>query len=92
MCVGVEPVGEELRDRLAAILARRQADAVQDDQLDRRLRRPLVAVGRFDAFDVTRPALRVDAKAVARSACRSAPVAIQLFGSSSSLRPKRAMR
>jgi hypothetical protein len=92
MGVGVEPVGEELRDRLAAILARRQADAVQNDQLDRRLRRPLVAVGRFDALDVTRPALRVDAKAVPRSVCRSAPVAIQLFGSSSSLRPKRAMR
>lgn len=54
MRVWLQAVGEEVDDASAAEFSRRQADGVDDDEIDRAVRGPLVAVGRrhiVNAFD-----------------------------------------
>ncbi|MNC87785.1 hypothetical protein D3C83_35420 [compost metagenome] len=43
---GIQAVGEEFDDAVAAKLARRQADVMDDEEFDRAAGRPFVAVGR----------------------------------------------
>ena len=60
MRAGVELVGEQALDGIAAENAGRQADGVQHDQRDGRAGRPGVEVGGVDATRARQEALRLD--------------------------------
>jgi hypothetical protein len=56
---GIESVGEELDDAAAAEFTGRQADRMDDDQLDGAPRRTLVAVGRWNPPGASQPSLLI---------------------------------
>ena len=90
----VQTIVEQLLDPRAAELSRRKADSVDDHELDGAVRWPVVAVGRAGASDGARPALAVQRKPLPHVAVVRASAAVidQALGSSSSFKPRRAMR
>ena len=64
MCARVEPVSEKLLDIAAAVLPRRQADAMYHDQFDTGMRRPGFVVGRANDFDRVQPTGIIDTEAI----------------------------
>ena len=59
VCFRIQRVGEQLRHFRTAKLVRRQADAMDDEQVDRRACRPGIVIRRYYPVHPAEPALRI---------------------------------
>ena len=62
MMVAIQAIGEQVDDERPAELAGRQTDVMDDQQIDRRVLRPAVAIRGGDAFRFAAPAVGIDKK------------------------------